>query len=275
MTTVRRAAATDAAPEDRNGLDLKHLYLEELQRIVATKKPVGRGLRWIIDYTDTHPVRVHRPDEHRTWIWSDLHLRHANIIRHCKRPFANARDMDRTIMTTWKSTVAAGDTVLNGGDVALAGSLGESGRARILEAPGRKILVVGNHDFNRKTGLLDAAGHGAATGILSIDTDPPMVLTHVPMGVLPPDWVNLYGHVHNNEPLRETPHVNVCVEHTDYRPLPLESLLTLAKRLLAGDVPEGATTADRMRNAERATERGTGAARPADQRALRGGHPPE
>ena len=39
-----------------------------------------------------------------------------------------------------------------------------------------------------------------------------MVLTHVPMGVLPPGWVNLYDHVHHNEPLRETLHINVCVE---------------------------------------------------------------
>ena len=251
MTGGHRAAAADAAPEDRSCLDLKHLYLEELRRILASEKPRAwpRGIQWIIDYTETHPVGVHRPDGHRTWVWSDLHLRHANIIKHCKRPFANARDMDRTMMTAWKSVVGTDDTVLNGGDVALAGSLGESGRARIREAPGRKILVVGNHDFNRKTGLLDAAGHGIATGILSIDTDPPMVLTHVPMSVLPSGWVNLHGHVHNNEPLRDTPHINVCVEHTDYRPLPLESLLTLGKRLLAGRVPEGATTADRISKA--------------------------
>ena len=60
------------------------------------------------------------------------------------------------------------------------------------------------------------------------------------MGVLPQAWVNLHGHVHNNEPLRATPHINVCVEHTDYRPLPLGSLVTLAKRLLAGEIRDGA-----------------------------------
>ena len=37
-----------------------------------------------------------------------------------KRPFANARDMDGTMMTAWKSVVGTDDTVLNGGDVALA-----------------------------------------------------------------------------------------------------------------------------------------------------------
>ena len=116
-------------------------------------------------------------------------------------------------MTAWKSVVGADDTVLNGGDVALAGSLSESGRARIRGAPGRRILVVGNHDFNRRTGLLDAAGHGVATGILAIDSDPPMVLTHLPMRTLPPGWVTLYGHVHNNEPFW-TRRTSTCVSST-------------------------------------------------------------
>ena len=238
-------------PVDRNCIELKHLYLEALQRILATGKPRGnrRGIRLIIDYTETHPVEVHRPGGHRTWVWSDLHLRHGNIIKYCDRPFRDAPHMDGAIMTGWRSAVGAGDTVLNGGDVALAGALDDAGRAEIREAPGRKLLVVGNHDFNRRTGLLDAAEHETATGILAIDTDPPMALTHLPMDGLPPGWVNLYGHVHNNEPLRDTPHINVCVEHTGYRPLPLESLLALGKRLLSGDVPEGATTADRVRAA--------------------------
>ena len=62
--------------------------------------------------------------------------------------------------------------------------------------------------------------------------------------------MNLHGHVHNHVPPGDTLHINVCVAHTDYRPLPLGSLVMLAKQLLAGDVPEGATTDERIRNAE-------------------------
>ncbi len=129
-------------------LELKHLYLKELRRILASEKPRAwpRGIKGLIEHTETHPVAVHRPDEHRTWVWSDLHLRHANIIKHCGRPFADAREMDRALMTAWTSAVDPDDTVLNNGDVALAGSLGERGRARIRATPGGKLLVVGNHD---------------------------------------------------------------------------------------------------------------------------------
>ena len=104
MTTGVHAAATGGMPEDRSRLELEHLYLGELRRVLASEKPRARprGIQWIIDYTEAHPVVVHRPDRHRTWVWSDLHLRHANIIKHCKGPFANARDMDRTMMTAWR-----------------------------------------------------------------------------------------------------------------------------------------------------------------------------
>ena len=38
---------------------------------------------WIIKHTEAHAIAVHRPDGHRTSVWPDLHLRHANIIKHC------------------------------------------------------------------------------------------------------------------------------------------------------------------------------------------------
>ena len=42
----------------------------------------------------------------------------------------------------------------------------------------------------------------------------------------------------------------MCVEQTNYRPVRLANLVTLAKRPLTGDVPDGATTGNRIRNAE-------------------------
>ena len=234
-------------------LNLKERYTHTLRRLLKEKTPsYGRcgGIHRLLEETTARPVLIHRPRAGRTWVWSDLHLGDTEVMEYCRRPFGDADAMGRAIMAAWTAAVEPDDTILNGGDIALSSALGKTHRTAIREAPGRKLLVVGNHDFNLRSGLLDTAGHDTWTGVLVIETDPPIVMTHVPMGMLPPGWVNLHGHVHNHAPPGDTPHINVCVEHTDYRPLPLGSLVTLAKHLLAGDVREGATTDERIRNAE-------------------------
>ena len=130
--------------------------------------------------------------------------------------------MDRALMTAWTSVVGPDDTVLNGGDVALAGRLGECGRTRCRDRDA--------HGRHRSTARADAPPDGRGPARLG----------------------DLHGHVHDNEPLRTTPHINVCVEHAGYEPLALDAVLALAKRLLACDMPEGATTGERIRNAESA-----------------------
>ena len=227
-------------------MDLKERYTETLRGLLKEKTPsYGRcgGIHQLLDETTARPVLIHRPKAGRTWVWSDLHLGDTEVMEYCRRPFADADAMDRAIMAAWTTAVGPDDTILNGGDVALSGTLGNTRRAAIQKAPGRKLLVVGNHDFHLRSRLLDAAGHDTWTGVLVIKSDPPIVMTHVPMDSMPPGWANVHGHVHNHAPPGETPHINVCVEHTDYRPLPLESLVTLAKRLLAGQSVAGSRLA--------------------------------
>ena len=229
----------------------KALYCAELEHVIARRKTKNSSasIRRILDFTSRHDPHVHTPEPgRRTWVWSDLHLRHANIIKYCKRPFADVEEMNRALIDAWRREVGRRDTILNGGDIALAGRLKGTWRKQVSESPGCKVLVAGNHDFDRRRRLLDAPAHAATAGLCVIDTDPPMVLTHLPMGELPgPDWVNLYGHVHNNEPLKDTAHVNVCVEHTGYRPLLLNDLVVLGKRILTRGVPpSGATTRERI-----------------------------
>ena len=74
---------TSTAREDRTLVKLRELYLKELRRFIKTGEPGRRGVKLIIEYTESHPVATHRPDDRRTWVWSDLHLRHANIIKYC------------------------------------------------------------------------------------------------------------------------------------------------------------------------------------------------
>ena len=225
---------------------------ETLGRLLKEKTPsygCCGGIHELLEETTARPVLIHRPRADRTWVWSDLHLGDTEVMEYCRRPFGDADAMGRAIMAAWAAAVDSDDTILNGGDITLSSALGKTRRTAIQEAPGRKLLVVGNHDVNLRSGLLDTAGHDTWTGFLVIETHSPIVMTHVPMDFMPPGWVNVHGHVQQSRaPRRHGAHQRV--RRTHGLPAPTAgSLVTLAKHLLAGDVP-GATTDDRVRNAE-------------------------
>ena len=161
--------------------------------------------------------------------------------------------MDEALLTAWRETVGEADTIICAGDIALAGALQGERLTRVQEMPGRKLLVRGNHDFDRK-------GRPADTGCdetwmsLVVTGDPPLLVTHMPMTQVPDGTVNVHGHVHNNEPLREGPYVNVCVEHTEYRPLPLDALRGLARARLSDPRPRAATTAEEIRRVQSSSQ---------------------
>ena len=155
----------------------------------------------------THAGRDAPPatrDVGAAWVWSDLHLHHKNIIRYCSRPFQSAEAMNEALLAAWKETVGEADTIICGGDIALAGALKRERLARVRAMPGRKLLVRGNHDFGRNGRPADT-GSDATWMTLVITGNPTLVVTHIAMNEVPDATVNLYGHVHNNEPLREGP----------------------------------------------------------------------
>jgi calcineurin-like phosphoesterase family protein len=65
-----------------------------------------------------------------TWITSDLHLYHKNIITYCDRPYDNEYDMNAGIVSAWNSDVNDGDNVIVVGDL----SAGVAGRQDDLAA---------------------------------------------------------------------------------------------------------------------------------------------
>lgn len=79
-----------------------------------------------------------------TWLTSDLHLGHANIIRYCGRPFGDVGHMDAELVRRWCERVMPEDVVWVLGDVAM-GRITES-LAKVAGLPGEKHLVAGNHD---------------------------------------------------------------------------------------------------------------------------------
>ena len=211
--------------------DLTNLHHAALEAAISERsgKSGSRTIRKLLKYAAKHPTLTIEPDDRAVWIWSDLHLRHANIIKYCDRPFDTVDEMDRQLLATWKSTVGPGDVILNAGDVALAGRLTGQHLQDVRRAPGMKILVAGNHEFNRKNRSVTPHGHDAVAPMAIIRSDPALVITHVPLLEVPPGWLNVHGHVHNKHE-RSDRHINVCVEKTGYHPIRLETILEKARR---------------------------------------------
>ena len=116
-------------------------------------------------------------------------------------------------------------------------------------APGRKHLVLGNHDVDLAN-RVRALETGISTTALVAPGDPGLVLTHVPLLQVPHGCVNVHGHVHEKPSPTRNRHINVSVEQLDYRPVRMTDVRRLARRPLErGDVA-GETTAQRLRIVE-------------------------
>ena len=67
-----------------------------------------------------------------------------------------------------------------------------------------------------------------------MDGDPPLLLTHVPLRVVPDGCVNIYGHLHQKRVPGTTRHINACVEQLQYQPKAVTALRALAGNLVNG-----------------------------------------
>lgn len=82
---------------------------------------------------------------------ADLHLGHYGILRHCPstRAYDTVEAMDAAIVANINERVEPSDVLYIIGDFALCGDA-EYIRHLFNEIRGRKILVLGNHDLDRK-----------------------------------------------------------------------------------------------------------------------------
>lgn len=84
----------------------------------------------------------------RTFITSDLHFGHANIMKFCPQSRARFNNdvtyMNETMVAEWNSIVQANDLVYILGDVAFLPA--QKATEYMRRCNGKKILVQGNHD---------------------------------------------------------------------------------------------------------------------------------
>jgi calcineurin-like phosphoesterase family protein len=160
---------------------------------------------------------------------SDTHFAHRNILRYCARPYTSAEEMDAAMIANWQAVVGADDEVYHLGD--FSWSMGR-GRLRALfdQLPGRKHLVIGNHDRGDVQALPWAS---PPTHYRRIQVgDRAVVLSHYGLRV----WelmrhgaVHLYGHSHGALPGFRTQWGGGCcdvgVDCWGFAPISLDTIL--------------------------------------------------
>lgn len=156
----------------------------------------------------------------RVWVWSDHHLFHKNICRYGERPFETLDQMHQTMIDR-AQMVRPDEFLLFGGDLSFSDL--SATRDWMRQIPGRKVLLLGNHDVDRqKLHWMEKVGVEAIADCLYLPKNQGAIwLTHYPMGkdTLAPGVINVHGHIHQKS--IDGYFLNMCVEHTDYAPMDL------------------------------------------------------
>lgn len=170
----------------------------------------------------------------RVWVWSDLHLGHTNIIKYSRRPMSSVQQMDEQLLSA-AQIVPPEDFILFGGDLALSDQ--ETVQAWMDLCPGRKMLILGNHDKGMVGREWRRLGFEAASPCLvhplptpqQCEVSPTPISriwwTHYPLygSKIPAGVVNIHGHIHNN--WLPGPLINMSVERQGYAPRKLSDIL--------------------------------------------------
>lgn len=173
------------------------------------------------------------------WITSDLHLNHENILNFTDaegnriRLFDTVKQMNECLLDSHNSVVKPGDYVYNLGDVFFGDK--EEFKKLWSKFNGSKRLIPGNHDDVRF--LVSGGFFKKVYSTWRIFKEHRIILSHIPLhenslwrGSLEHGQAmfNVHGHIHKHKS-PPGPYHNVCVENTNYTPVNLDELISVAK----------------------------------------------
>lgn len=172
-----------------------------------------------------------------TWLISDTHFNHDKIATYCDRP-ENFTDL---IIKRWQEVVKPEDLVIHLGDVAIGNR--RKVKDILAELPGRKVLVLGNHDRQHGPDWWMDQGFSFACQAMKYRN---CWLTHEPSTSLADGCqLNIHGHLHNiwhgfrpdrNEnstKLRNPWQRLFAIEYTKYRPVSFDKFVAQPGKYLA------------------------------------------
>lgn len=166
-----------------------------------------------------------------TWIVSDTHFRHKNIIKYCNRPMGH----DRLMQQNWFEQIQPEDTVLHLGDLQVWYGLDVVAASAITSSlPGQKFILRGNHDREKPKFYADL-GFTMIPEFVQEFGDAKNTLQRVLFSHWPDvdrigSWdINIHGHIHNNGYAvginRNRDYRNVSMEVMNYEPARLKDVL--------------------------------------------------
>lgn len=165
----------------------------------------------------------------RTFLISDTHISHKNIIQYESRPFTDLYHMEQTIIKNWNNIVSKEDKVFHLGDVCFGNK--ESVRNFISQLNGKKYLIMGNHDKSHSVKWWLEAGFDWVSRY-SIIYKYFYILSHEPIYInscMP--YINCHGHIHSNR-FDSKQFVNCSVECIDYTPIDFEEIKNSCEKII-------------------------------------------
>jgi calcineurin-like phosphoesterase family protein len=177
-----------------------------------------------------------------TFVTSDHHFYHKNVIHLCDRPFSSIAEHDQKLMDEWNSVVHPDDTVYYLGDFTLSGSQIAD---KIFRQLNGIVICLNNNWHHDKRWIKAQVTYETKTGLVRLISpiqvldnfaDVPIVLCHYPFEV----WdrkhygaIHFHGHSHGMLPKilnRLDVGVDVASKLTGhYRPFYMEEAIEWAR----------------------------------------------
>ena len=155
-----------------------------------------------------------------TYIISDSHFGHANIIKYENRPFKDIKEMEEVMIKKWNKVVKNGDIVYHLGDFNFGSFANVSMILKKLN--GRIRLVMGNHDRGSTNKFRDAGFEEVYQH--SIILNEFYILSHKPCYMTENSpYRNIHGHIHGKT-LDDNLYYNASVEVIDYTPVKFDDI---------------------------------------------------
>lgn len=170
------------------------------------------------------------------WLTADLHLGHANILRHAQRPYASLEEMERKLIAAINDRVSYTDDLWVLGDFSVRMDAEHIRRLRRRIVCQHVHLVVGNHDTwldeTERAGVFESF-ESYQDGLRS-PAGRRLVLCHYPIA----DWNGqrrgsymLHGHIHSKGSAYNSCQraagllrYDVGVDANDYAPVSIEQI---------------------------------------------------